>query len=200
MTTTFDLAYVRKEEEPVLPPPRGRVSGIEAVYAFCREIDDLADEPRPGPGGSAARRAAERLDLYREEIERCYGGAPTLPVMRQLQECIARFGIERGPLLALVEGVEMDFHRARYETFEELREYCFRVASAVGLACIHIWGFKEEKAKTYAESAGIAVSARPDPFTTAVVSGALVVVAIVAGALPAARAARVPPAEALRSY
>ena len=137
--------------------PRDQRRGIEAVYAFCREIDDLADEPRPAPDGPGARRGAERLTLYREEIERCYGGTPTLPVMRQLQACIARFGIERGPLLALVEGVEMDFHRARYETFAELREYCCRVASAVGLACLSIFGCRHPKSRDYAVDLGIAL-------------------------------------------
>jgi phytoene synthase len=137
--------------------PRDQRRGIEAVYAFCREIDDLADEPPPGTGEGAGRPAIERLRLYREEIGRCYGGTPALPVMRDLQECIGRFGIGRGPLLALVDGVEMDLRKARYETFGELREYCCRVASAVGLACLSIFGCRHPRSRDYAVDLGIAL-------------------------------------------
>jgi phytoene synthase len=137
--------------------PREQRHGMEAVYAFCREIDDLADEPPSGAGGAVGSPAAERLRLYREEIGRLYGGEPTLPVMRSLKACVGRFGIEPAPLLALVEGVEMDLHKTRYETFEELRGYCCRVASAVGLVCLSIFGCRHPKSRDYAVDLGIAL-------------------------------------------
>ncbi len=132
--------------------PRHQRRGIEAVYAFCRVIDDLADEGTGAAGGTAAE-----LRRHREEIDRCYGGAPTLLVTRDLQECIRRFGIPREPLDDLLDGVEMDLRKRRYATFEELRGYCYRVASAVGIVCLSIFGCRHPKSRDYAVDLGIAL-------------------------------------------
>jgi len=134
----------------LLPPEQKR--GIESVYAFCRVIDDLADEGPVDPG-----RVAAGLRLYREEIELCYGGRPALAVTRDLQACVGRFGIPREPLEELLAGVEMDLTVTRYETFEELRVYCRRVASAVGLICLSIFGCRHPGSRDYAVDLGIAL-------------------------------------------
>ena len=131
--------------------PRDRRRAIETVYSFCRQVDDLADEGLP------AREAQAELLLMRDELERCYRGAPTLAVTRALQPTIERFRIPREPFEAILEGVEMDLHKRRYATFAELRGYCVRVASAVGLLCLPIFGCRHPKSRDYAVDLGIAL-------------------------------------------
>ena len=131
--------------------PRDRRRAIETVYSFCRQVDELADEGLP------AREAQAELLLMRDELERCYRGAPTLAVTRALQPTIERFRIPREPFEAILEGVEMDLHKRRYATFAELRGYCVRVASAVGLLCLPIFGCRHPKSRDYAVDLGIAL-------------------------------------------
>jgi phytoene synthase len=134
----------------LLPAERRRA--LEAVYAFSRAIDDVADEqPRD------AERGAHALRLYRDELARCYAGTPALPVARDLRDAIVRFGIPRRPLEDLLDGVEMDLRVTRYDTFEDLRPYCQRVASAVGLACLPIFGCRHPQSRDYAVTLGIAL-------------------------------------------
>ena len=132
--------------------PREKRQGIEAVYAFCRVVDDAADEASGG-----ADCAAAALALHRQEIERCYTGTPTLPVTRALQECIRRFAIARQPFDELLDGVEMDLRTFRYAAFDELRVYCYRVASTVGLICLSIFGCRDPRSRDYAVDLGIAL-------------------------------------------
>jgi phytoene synthase len=131
--------------------PRERRRAIEAVYAFCRVVDDLADE------AGSSRDAQAGLYLFRDELHRCYDGEPTLPVARGLQEHIRRFRIPREPFEAILEGVEMDLHKRRYADFAELRGYCVRVASAVGLVCLPIFGAANPKSHDYATDLGLAL-------------------------------------------
>jgi phytoene synthase len=130
---------------------RERRRAIETVYAFCRHVDDLADEEMSG------RDAQAELHLVRDELERCYQGGSTLPVTRGLQDSIRRFRIPREPFEAILEGVEMDLHKRRYATFAELRGYCVRVASAVGLLCLPIFGCRHPRSRDYAVDLGIAL-------------------------------------------
>jgi phytoene synthase len=132
--------------------PREQRRGIETVYAFCRVVDDLADEP--SSDGSSARAG---LGLYREEIRRCYGGGATLPLTRALQGTIARFDIPCRPFEDLLDGVEMDLRTDRYATFDDLRAYCYRVASTVGLICLSIFGCRNPRSRDYAVDLGIAL-------------------------------------------
>lgn len=134
----------------LLPAEQRR--GIESLYAFCRVIDDVADEGPIDPAGAAAA-----LGTFRDEIGRCYTGNPKLSVTRALQGCIVRFGIERQPFEDLLEGVAMDLYKSRYATFEELRLYCSRVASAVGLICLRIFDCRHPDSRVYAMSLGIAL-------------------------------------------
>ena len=133
----------------VLPGPQRRA--MCAFYAFNRITDDLSD----GPGPSAGKRAG--LVEWRRQLQGAVAGDYRHPLHAALQHTIRTYAIPLEYLHAVLDGVEMDLDPVRYATFDDLYPYCYRVASAVGLACIHIWGFSDVKAKAYAESAGIAL-------------------------------------------
>jgi len=97
------------------------------------------------------------LTRWREELERVYTGVPTRALSRALADSARRFAIPRVHFEEIIAGVEMDLSRTRYQTFEELRPYCYRVASALGLICIEIFGYRNPSAKTYAENLGLAL-------------------------------------------
>ena len=98
------------------------------------------------------------MAIWREEVARCFDGRePQTPQGRTLQPLIARFDLPRSAFEALVEGVEMDLGDRRYETFAALYEYCIRVASAVGLMCVEIFGYEDPKAREYAVDLGVAL-------------------------------------------
>jgi phytoene synthase len=131
--------------------PRRQREAIFAVYAFCRIVDDAVDLGRD-------REAQQRvLQQWREEIARVYGGTPEHPAAQRLQDAIKIFPIPRDALLEVIAGVEMDLERSTHETFEELYPYCYRVASAVGLCCIEIFGYEDPRAREYAVNLGIAL-------------------------------------------
>jgi phytoene synthase len=129
--------------------PQERRRALHAVYAFCRFIDDIADD-------ESVRDPGFLLDRWRDELGRVYEGEPTRPVSRALADSVRRFAIPRQHFEDVIAGVEMDLSRDRYATFEELKLYCYRVASAVGLICIEIFGYRNPSAKLYAENLGIA--------------------------------------------
>ena len=132
--------------------PRARREALYAVYAFCRTVDDIADLGTD----AAAQRAA--LAGWRRDIARCYDGTPPEhPIAVQLAEAVRRFALPRETLEAIVEGCEMDLQRTTYETFDELAPYCYRVASAVGLCCIEIFGYTDPRARQYAVDLGQAL-------------------------------------------
>src|ERR1051326_8393528 len=133
----------------VLPPEQRRA--IVAVWDFCRAVDDAVDE-------APADRSAAEVRRWREEVARCFdGAAPATPQGRPLQPLIERFNLPRAAFEALVEGVEMDLHGRRYDTFADLYEYCIRVASAVGLMCVEIFGCRDPKSRDYAIDLGVAL-------------------------------------------
>ncbi len=132
----------------LLPPERRRA--LHAVYAFCRFIDDIADD-------EAIREPALLLERWREELDRVYSGSPTRALSRALADSARRFKIPRDLFEEIINGVEMDLSRKRYQSWEELRPYCYRVASALGLICIEIFGYSNPSAKLYAENLGLAL-------------------------------------------
>ena len=133
----------------VLPPAERRA--IVAVWDFCRAVDDAADEA----GGEAG---AEQVREWRAELERCFDGAtPQTAQGRALQPFIAAFHLPRPAFDALIEGVEMDLRPRRYATFADLYEYCIRVASAVGLMCVEIFGCRDPGSRQYAIDLGVAL-------------------------------------------
>jgi phytoene synthase len=131
--------------------PRPQREALYAVYAFCRIVDDAVDV---GHDRAAQRRL---LDRWREEIVQVFGGAPEHPAAQRLQEAVRLFRIPREALNEVIAGVEMDLDRSTYETFEELYPYCYRVASAVGLCCIEIFGYSDLRAREYAVNLGVAL-------------------------------------------
>lgn len=132
----------------ILPGPQRRA--MCALYAFLRVSDDLAD----GPG--TPERKAGMLQAWRSQFQAALAGHYQHPVHAAIHQAIRVHRIPPEHILAVLDGVEMDLTISRYETFADLYTYCYRVASAVGLACIHVWGFTDEQAKVHAESAGIA--------------------------------------------
>jgi phytoene synthase len=122
-----------------------------AVYAFCRSVDDIAD-------GSAPRHEKQLLlDAWRRELDRCYDGKPEHPITVKLAQSMQQFPIPKEHFEELIAGVEMDLTHHRYPTFNELYEYCYRVAGVVGLMCIEIFGYRNPKAKDYAVNLGVAL-------------------------------------------
>lgn len=141
--------------------PRDEREAMHSVYAFCRYADDLIDEEEAGteiiePSQQTLRKR-ERLNRLRAEVERCYRGESRHPILLPLSTVVRRFQIPKQYFLTLLDGMEMDLVRNRYATFEELREYCYSVASVVGLICIEIFGYQYEETKEYAVNLGIAL-------------------------------------------
>jgi len=113
--------------------PRHRRHGFEAFYAFCRLVDDAVDE---APTNDEARR---QLDFWSNEIECLYADRPTHPVAAALAPVVKRFAIPRDYLDAILAGCRMDLEQMSYQSFEDLKKYCYRVASCVGLVCLHLF-------------------------------------------------------------
>lgn len=147
--------------------PRDERVAMHSVYAFCRYADDIIDEDETaaGAGGlvesgeerARVLRKRERLNRLRLEVDRCYRGESRHPILAPLSSVVRRFNIPRQYFLTLLDGMEMDLSQSRYSTFEDLREYCYCVASVVGLICIEIFGYQYEETKEYAVNLGIAL-------------------------------------------
>jgi len=130
--------------------PRRQREAIYSVYAFCRSIDDVVDR------NSSTPKAVEEIQQWRVGLDRCYKGQSDHPVFISLAKTIQEFSIPKALFDELINGVEMDLYQNRYATFEELRPYCYRVASVVGLICIKIFGSTEEATREHAIHQGIA--------------------------------------------
>jgi phytoene synthase len=131
--------------------PAEKRSAIIAVWDFCRAVDDAVDE-------AGIEDVPRQVAMWRGEVAACFGGGtPSTPQGRALQPLVRRFNLPRPAFDALVEGVEMDVGSRRYETFDELYEYCIRVASAVGLMCLEIFGYEDPRATQYATDLGVAL-------------------------------------------
>jgi phytoene synthase len=131
----------------LLPRPKRRA--IYALYSFCRVVDDCVDEP--GGEGEAG------LHRWLAEAHRAYAGTPQTDLGRELAEAVFRFPIPRHCFEQIVAGCRMDLLQSRYASFAELRTYGERVASAVGLASIEIFGYESPRTREYAERLGLAL-------------------------------------------
>ncbi|HZV03703.1 MAG TPA: phytoene/squalene synthase family protein [Gemmataceae bacterium] len=131
--------------------PTAQRRAMCALYAFMRVADDLTDGPE------ALAEKSQSLEDWRRQFDAALAGVYYHPLHPAFHHTVEHYGIPRCYLDDVLDGVGMDLDTDRYDTFADLYRYCYRVASAVGLACIHIWGFREERAKAYAESAGIAL-------------------------------------------
>ncbi|HEX7282363.1 MAG TPA: squalene/phytoene synthase family protein [Vicinamibacterales bacterium] len=142
--TSFSYSFL------VLPDAQRQAIGL--VWDFCRAVDDAVDE-------APDRQTAESQVLtWRDEVARLFGSdMPRTPQGQRLKKIVAEFHLTRQPFDDLVDGVEMDLWRSRYDTFDELMEYCRRVASAVGLICIEIFGCRDTRSRDYAFNLGLAL-------------------------------------------
>jgi 15-cis-phytoene synthase len=132
--------------------PSEKRRAIYAAYAYCRVCDDIADDPMPD-SERETRFAALRADLD----SALNGGGAGDPILMALADASARFGFTRELLIEVIEGVEMDLVKSRFANFDELREYCYKVASAVGLISIEIFGYDDPAATEYAVDLGLAM-------------------------------------------
>jgi 15-cis-phytoene synthase len=134
--------------------PAEQREAIVAVWDFCRAVDDSVDE---SPAGSELA-GREAVAFWRAELARAFDGStPSTPQGRQLQPFITRFDLPRQAFEDVIDGVAMDLDTTRYRTFTDLYEYCRRVASAVGLICIRIFGCRSDRAREYAVNLGVAL-------------------------------------------
>jgi phytoene synthase len=133
----------------VLSPERRKA--IRAVYGFCRRADDAVDQ---APDGRVGRLALDRVVA---ELDRLFATAPPRGPSDPLREAVERFSLPRKPFDDLLEGVSWDLEGRRYDSVEDLRQYCYRVASTVGLLCVRIFGCRGESCDPYARELGVAL-------------------------------------------
>ena len=128
----------------LLPQPKR--DAMSALYAFCREVDDVADED-----SVPVEKRREQLAAWRQDIKlACDGQNPEYLTNREFQPVIKQFGLRFELFDELIKGCEMDLETLRYENFEQLELYCYRVASAVGLLSIEIFGHQNPATRDYA--------------------------------------------------
>jgi len=138
--------------------PKDERHSIRTVYAFARRIDDIVDDnPSTDPEVVASKR--QRLRWWRTEIEAMYDPARSADPspIEDLRDVVRRYGIPKQYLLTLIDGCERDLIQRRYETFAELKEYCYSVASVIGLISIEIFGYRHEDTRQYAINLGYAL-------------------------------------------
>ena len=131
-----------------LPPDKRRA--ITALYAFCREVDDVVDEC------SDANVARTTLNWWRGQVTEIYSGKPQHPVALALVPVVKQFNLAQEHLLEIIDGMEMDIDQPRYPDFKSLQLYCYRVASVVGLLSVEIFGYSDRRTLKYAHDLGIA--------------------------------------------
>jgi len=132
-----------------LPPERRRA--ITALYAFCREIDDVVDNA----GEPAIARS--KLAWWRGEIGQMFAGSPSHKVTQALRPALAAYDLPAAHFLALIDGMQMDLDQARYLDYESLRLYCHRAAGVVGLLAAPIFGYTDPRTLEYADTLGLAL-------------------------------------------
>jgi phytoene synthase len=130
--------------------PIERRRAITALYAFCREVDDVVDECND------PQIAATKLAWWRTEVARLYEGKAGHPVTQALQGVLPSFNLPQEQLLEIIDGMEMDLTQTRYLDFKGLSLYCYRVASVVGLLAAEIFGYQDRKTQKYAHDLGMA--------------------------------------------
>ena len=130
--------------------PRAKREAITALYAFCREVDDIADEC------TDLNIARTKLAWWRSEINGLYQGNPQHPVSKALVEPIKSYMLNEAHFLEIIDGMEMDCDQNRYADFKELQLYCYRVASVVGLLSANIFGYSNSNTLKYAHDLGMA--------------------------------------------
>ena len=131
--------------------PAERRRAITALYAFCREVDDIVDE------ATDPDLARTRLAWWRGEIDAMFAGSPSHPVTKALAPHLVPFDLSRAHLLDIIAGMQMDLDQTRYLDYEGLKLYCHRVAGVVGLLAAGIFGLTEPSTRDYAARLGLAL-------------------------------------------
>jgi phytoene synthase len=131
--------------------PKPKRDAINIVYAWCRVADDIVDEE------ASASTKYQLLVHWGKEFELGLTDTSRYQLVNKLAQIIKRFNIPLNHFTELIKGMEMDLVKTRYETFRDLKEYCYRVASTVGLICTEIFGYRHEDAKEYSVNLGIAL-------------------------------------------
>ncbi|NTV97114.1 MAG: presqualene diphosphate synthase HpnD, partial [Thiobacillus sp.] len=131
-----------------LPPERRQA--ITALYAFCREVDDVVDECHD------VQIAQTKLDWWRNQVKQVFDGEPQHPVGQALKDISGRFNLPREQLLEIIDGMQMDLMQTRYLDWKALNLYCYRVASVVGLLSAEIFGYQNRQTLKYAHDLGLA--------------------------------------------
>ncbi len=130
--------------------PKQKREAITALYAFCREVDDVVDEC------TELKVAQVKLAWWKDEIKNLYLGKPIHPVTRALQPVIHTYNLSEEHFLEIIDGMEMDINFNRYQDFKQLQLYCYRVASVVGILSAQIFGFSNRKTLKFAHDLGMA--------------------------------------------
>ena len=130
--------------------PKIQRNAMTALYAFCREVDDVVDEC------SDYTVAQTKLNWWKTEVANLYANIPQHPVTKALLPFISQFNLAQAHFLEIIDGMEMDLKFNRYEDFKQLQLYCYRVASVVGLLSAQIFGFNNRKTLKYAHDLGMA--------------------------------------------
>jgi phytoene synthase len=132
--------------------PKAKRDAMTVVYAFCRKTDDIVDE-----GNEPKQVKEQKLTKWRVELERAAQNNSEYTLLNKTLQIAKQFNIPLEHFFELIKGMEMDLKENRFQNFEELRLYCYRVASTVGLMSIEIFGYKHESARLFAENLGIAL-------------------------------------------
>jgi len=130
--------------------PKQKREAITALYAFCREVDDIVDEC------TELKVAQVKLAWWKDEIRNLYLNKPIHPVTKALEPVIKQFQLDEEHFHEIIDGMEMDLNFNRYEDFKQLQLYCYRVASVVGILSAQIFGFQNRKTLKFAHDLGMA--------------------------------------------
>ncbi len=136
--------------------PKDERKAINSIYAFCSYIDDIVDS-EPSKNDAIIRQKMRRLKWWEDEIEKIYNKQFTSPFLAPFVAIIDRFALPKQFFLTIIDGCRRDLIQTRYQTFEELKSYCYSVASVVGLLSLEIFGYKYEETKNYAINLGYAL-------------------------------------------
>ncbi len=144
--------------------PKHKRQAIIDIYSFCRDVDDIVDEIDDEAGSSGTHRSNEHsnrahqaLDQWRAELDRVFAGRPTSSLGIRIRNVLDQFPMPQSYFNELILGCEMDLDHKRYETFDDLYQYCYRVASITGLMCVEIFTYQSVKTREYAINLGIAL-------------------------------------------
>lgn len=132
--------------------PEDKREAMNTIYAFCRKTDDIVDE-----GNDPALVKYENLRKWRNEFEKALKGKSSYPLLNKVVVIIGKFNIPLEPFYDLIQGMEIDLQKQRFDSFADLLDYCYKVASTVGLMSIEIFGYKHESTREFAVKLGYAL-------------------------------------------